>query len=310
MSSIPAELEIEGSSGMSELPVTYQISHMTRYRYSAPVAMCQNQLRLTPRDDAGQLLRRHKIEILPKPTKITSQSDFFGNGIHYFELHQPHTELTIGMHATIEVPRVAPEPTVSSPAWTEIQNRLANDYSNQGTYRYQFAFPSSLVPRCAFAQKFARDIFRGDRPIYECVVELNTRLHEYFDYSPNSTTINTPLDVVFSTRKGVCQDFAHAAIACLRSIGLAARYVSGYLKTIAPSEGNALVGADASHAWVSVYMGSLGWIEIDPTNNMVVGNQHIVLAYGRDFRDVTPINGLFTGAEQQSLDVAVQVRLL
>ena len=311
----------------------YELIHATTYHYSGMVAMCQNQLRLTPRIDASQQLFKHKIEVLPKPNKILKSIDFFQNQISYFELNQPHSRLQITMQAQVKVDRPRPF-HCESQNWESVAAELERDRSLAGLDRFQYSLASPMVPRCGDAFALASKAFTPGRSILEAATELNRRIHEEFRYDSKATTIQTPLEDVFRIRRGVCQDLAHVMIACLRSVGLSARYVSGYLRTYpstAPTasandstSSNAsvsvgaspLVGADASHAWVSIYMGShnslgtLGWLDFDPTNNLIVSEEHVTLAWGRDFRDVTPINGLFVGAEQLALDVAVQVRPL
>lgn len=287
----------------------YEVSHTTSYRYSGPVATCQNQLRLTPRSTEHQQVLKHRLDITPKPAKISPTTDFFGNQVSYFELNQPHDSLKIAMTAIVRVSHPA-EPRIETQCWEEIvrETRLQATTKDE-LATLQYTLPSPMVPHCEDAKDLANELFTHRRDMLEAVTHLNHYLHREFRYDPNATQIQTPLEDVFRMRRGVCQDLAHAMLACLRSIQLPARYVSGYLRTYPPQDPEALVGADASHAWVSVYMGQeLGWVDFDPTNDLIVGGEHVTLAWGRDFRDVTPVNGLYLGAEQLSLDVAVQVK--
>ncbi len=286
----------------------YDLTHTTHYRYSGFVSMCQNQLRLTPREAPFQHLLKHRLEIIPKPARIRASSDFFRNQVSYFELHQPHDHLQITMSAQIRVDRSGERSFDCRQPWEKIVQDIRLDRTADGIDRLQYSLESPLVPSSDDATELARGSFLPNRPILDALLDLNARIHTDFRYDTNATTIQTPLEEVFRIRRGVCQDLAHVFLAVVRSVGLAGRYVSGYLRTYPPKDPAALVGADASHAWVSIYTGELGWIDFDPTNNLVVANEHISLAWGRDFRDVTPINGMFVGAEQQSLDVAVQVK--
>lgn len=287
----------------------YEVSHTTSYRYSGPVATCQNQLRLTPRPTEHQQVLKHRLDVTPKPAKIHPTTDFFGNQVNYFELNQPHDSLKIAMTSIVRVSN-PPQPQNKMRCWEEIVHETQmRSSSTDGLATQQYTLPSPMVPHCEDAMDLAKELFSSRRDMLEAVTHLNHYLHCEFRYDPNATQIQTPLEDVFRMRRGVCQDLAHAMLACLRAIQLPARYVSGYLRTYPPQDPDALVGADASHAWVSVYMGQeLGWVDFDPTNDLIVGEEHVTLAWGRDFRDVTPVNGLYLGAEQLSLEVAVQVK--
>jgi transglutaminase-like putative cysteine protease len=296
------------------LPTTYRIEHRTRYEYTSPVSYSQNQLRLTPRSDASQKLLEHAILSDPKPQHWFHRHDWFGNEVSYFELLQPHNSLEILHQALVQIDRfpVPIDAIENSPPWETAAFRsgshsIAGDQVNRDLTPWQFAFASRHVPLIDELREISREVFTPGRPILSAIVALQELIHQSFEYRPQSTAIDTPLIEVLQQRRGVCQDFAHVAIGCARMAGLAARYVSGYLKTYPPKEPRALIGADASHAWLSIYAGQLGWIDLDPTNRTLVGDEHVTLAWGRDFRDVTPINGLYLGGKLKQMQVAVKV---
>ena len=296
------------------MPTTYRIEHRTRYEYTSPVSYSQNQLRLTPRSDASQKLLEHAILSDPKPQHWFHRHDWFGNDVSYFELLQPHHSLEILHQALIQIDRVAlpSEAIENSPPWETATFRsgshtVAAVQGGGDRSPWQFAFASRYVPLIDELWEISREVFTPGRPILSAIVALYELIYGAFEYRPQSTVIDTPLIEVLQQRRGVCQDFAHVAIGCARIVGLAARYVSGYLKTYPPKEARALIGADASHAWLSIHAGPLGWIDLDPTNRTLVGHEHVTLAWGRDFRDVTPINGLYLGGQLKQMQVAVKV---
>jgi transglutaminase-like putative cysteine protease len=296
------------------LSTTYRIEHRTRYEYTSPVSYSQNQLRLTPRSDASQKLLEHAILSDPKPQHWFHRHDWFGNDVSYFELLQPHQSLEILHQALIQIDRVPlpNEAIENSPPWETATFRasvhgVAADQGGGDRNFWQFAFASRYVPLIDELREISREVFTPGRPILSAIVALYELIYRSFEYRPQSTVIDTPLIEVLQQRRGVCQDFAHVAIGCARIVGLAARYVSGYLKTYPPKEARALIGADASHAWLSIHAGPLGWIDLDPTNRTLVGHDHVTLAWGRDFRDVTPINGLYLGGQLKQMQVAVKV---
>lgn len=286
----------------------FRLRHITRYEYSEPVALSQNQLRLTPRNRGGQRLLRRRLAISPKPEELTHRRDYYANWVSHFDVYEPHEELVITSFAEVEVARPAIDLKTESPHWDAITHQLKTDITGNGLHRYQFTFASPLVPLLPLAKDYAAKSFPKGRSILQATFDLIERIHQDFTYDPNATTVSTPVAEVFEKKRGVCQDLAHVTLSCLRSIGLAASYVSGYVRTYSIQSQTELVGADASHAWVSVFAGPLGWIDFDPTNRLVVRNEHIVLAIGRDYRDVCPVNGLFIGGGQQKLTVSVQLK--
>jgi transglutaminase-like putative cysteine protease len=285
----------------------YDVAHRTRYRYEDPVSLSQNQTHLTPRSTPNQLCLSSELRIDPTPTALDPWSDYFGNTAHFFSLEEPLDELTVAAHSVVEVfdPYV-PEPA-ATPSWEAVRDRLARPDDVETLAAAQFRFESSGVRRLPEALDFALPSFSTGRPILAAVLDLTARIFRDFKYRPGSTSVHTSLSEVFAHRRGVCQDFAHAEIACLRSLGLAARYVSGYLLTDPPPGQPKLVGADASHAWVAVYVPGAGWLDFDPTNNQMPRTRHVTLAWGRDFTDVSPMRGVFRGGGHHSVEVSVDV---
>jgi transglutaminase-like putative cysteine protease len=283
----------------------YRISHTTRYEYAEPVSLCHNLAHLKLRAAAGQDCRRSDLTIQPQPDVLAAVRDYFGNPMTFFALQKAHDGLTVlAEHEVAVKARPAPERT---PCWEVVRDRLPRDRDPAVLDAYQFVFDSRLVQaRAAFAE-YALPSFAPGRPLLEAVLDLTQRIHRDFQYDPRATTTATPLQEVFEHRRGVCQDFAHFQIACLRSLGLAARYVSGYLCSSAPAGRDPLVGADATHAWLSVFCPEHGWIDVDPTNNQLPSDSHIVLAWGRDYDDVSPIKGVILGGGRHEVHVAVDV---
>ena len=281
----------------------YRITHRTRYRYAEPVTFCQNLIHLTPRPLDTQPNPTSTLTVSPEPAVLASQVDFFGNPMTYFALQEPHRELIVEeVHSILVLPRFAP--TATAP-WEAVRDRLLTDRSPDWLRARQFAFESRYVTGIKDYREYARPAFAPGRSVLDAAVDLTRRLHTEFTYDPRATTIATPIKDVFRTRRGVCQDFAHLQLAAVRSLGLAARYVSGYLSTTPPPGKPKLVGADASHAWVSVFCGEAGWVDLDPTNNQLVGDRHIVLAWGRDYDDVSPVKGVILGGGPHTVEVSV-----
>jgi transglutaminase-like putative cysteine protease len=287
--------------------VKYKITHSTQYTYSELVPVCHNQVRLTPRDDARQRCESHRLLIAPDPVDLRDYSDYYGNRVSSFSILEAHPGLNVTAVTQVEVTAGEVPDAANSPPWERVRDALRQDVSPAGLDRLQFVFDSPRVRSAALAESYASKSFPPGRPIVEAVLELTCRIHEQFAYDPAATTVSTPVDEVFTARRGVCQDFAHAQLACLRKLGLAARYVSGYIRTLPPPGKPRLVGADASHAWVSVYCGEAGWVDFDPTNNVIAGTDHITLAWGRDYDDVCPIRGVLVGGKHHTMHVSVDV---
>ncbi len=285
----------------------YKITHSTKYKYDAPVPVCHNVVFLAPRPTEFQHCLRHRLNISPAASTSSRRTDYFGNTVTSFSVASSHRSLRITATSTVTVAERELPAAESTAAWEQIRDRLASDRTTEGLAAYQFVFPSPHVPFDPAIAEYSRQSFTPGRPILEAVLELNTRLHADVTYDPQATTVSTPIHQVFSQRRGVCQDLAHLMLGCLRPLGLAARYVSGYLRTHPPAGKPRLVGADASHAWVAVYCGDAGWVDIDPTNNSVVRTEHITVAWGRDFSDVCPVTGMFVGGGEHQLSVSVDV---
>jgi transglutaminase-like putative cysteine protease len=285
--------------------VKYRIRHLTRYRYSEAVTNSQHDLHLLPRDLPNQHCLWSELEIKPAPSVCEERTDYFGNRATHMVLASAHSELSVVSHSRVEVTvPVAVVPEQDLP-WESTVMEIARDRSQLQVQEMTFSSPY-IVPWNDL-RAYARESFSAGQPMLKGCLDLMARVHDDFAYDAKATTIATPLDEVFGHRRGVCQDFAHLMIACLRSLGLAARYVSGYLVTTPPPGKPRLVGADASHAWLSVFSPRFGFVDVDPTNNVLNGDQHITLAVGRDFGDVTPLRGVVLGGGRHDLEVAVDV---
>jgi transglutaminase-like putative cysteine protease len=291
--------------------VIYDIRHVTTYAYESAVSFARCTLRLEPHDGDGQKLLSHAVEIRPRPVTRTARRDFFGTKTESITIEMPHRHLRIDSRSRVSMSRRAPGRTTPSPAWDCVRD-LALDATSLGPASpIGYVFSSALVPLSEPVTAYATASFPPGRGVLVGAVDLMHRIRNEFKYDPKATVISTPLKEVFEKRHGVCQDFAHVMIAGLRGLGLPAAYVSGYLRTIPPPGQKRLEGADASHAWVSLWCGSeLGWIGLDPTNDLLVENDHVVLAVGRDFADVSPVDGIIVGSPRQKLGVAVDVVLV
>jgi transglutaminase-like putative cysteine protease len=289
--------------------VRYRVSHATHYRYEELVSICHNELRLEPRETARQRRLSTALHIEPAPVLPPAELDYFGNPMRFFTVEEPHHHMRLVAESVLEIAPPAALPA-EIPAWDDVRGALREDTSPAGLAAFEMLFASPLVPLARDFEDYARPSFARGRPVVEAVVELTHRIHGDFAYRPGATSVATPVAEVLSSRQGVCQDFAHLELACLRALGLPARYVSGYLYTQAAPDGERLVGADASHAWVSVYCGGAGWLDVDPTNDLVVRDGHVTLAWGRDYGDVSPIKGVILGGGGHSVEVAVDVERL
>lgn len=285
----------------------YKVTHTTIYNYSEQVPICHNEVHLTPRDHRRQTCLSHRLRIRPEPARIDTRVDYFGNYAGSFSIQEEHGRLSVTAHSQVEVaaPEI-PDPA-TTPAWEEVRDRFALGQPPWWLEARQFVYASSYVPILDELRTYAQPSFSPGRPWLASVLDLTKRIFTEFKYDPTATTINTPVAQVFKQRRGVCQDFAHLQIACLRSLGLPARYVSGYLLTSPPAGQPRLVGADASHAWVSAFCPEVGWVDFDPTNNQIPTTKHIILAWGRDYSDVCPIKGVLVGGGQHRMRVAVDV---
>ncbi|PWU21438.1 MAG: transglutaminase [Verrucomicrobia bacterium] len=285
----------------------YEITHTTIYDYLGDVSVSHHLLRLAPRTYSKQILLDHGLAISPQTATVEEHPDYFGNPAHFMAVEIPHRQLEIKSHSRVAVlPAFVPDP-LETPAWEVVRARCRDDHSGQALEAHEFTYPSPMVEVADEFAEYAVASFPRARPVFDAVTDLLARIHADFTFDTTATTVSTPVMDVFRQRRGVCQDFVHFLIACVRSLGLPARYVSGYLETDPPPGKPKLRGVDASHAWASFYCPSIGWIDVDPTNNCVPSLRHITIGWGRDYSDVPPIRGVLVGSQNQQLRVAVDV---
>jgi transglutaminase-like putative cysteine protease len=283
----------------------YSVEHETHYSYTAPVTQSWQLARLTPRALPWQRLLSHALQIDPLADERHDAPDGFGNTVTHFSLHGAHRVLRVRMQAVVEVgARPRPKPSAPMP-WEHVRDLIRSSLDDLEPV--QMSQATVLLPMSAAAAAYALASLQAGRDWLEAVIHLMQRIHHDFEFNPESTTVSTSVDEVLQQRSGVCQDFAHLMLACLRAHGLAARYVSGYLLTDAPAGQPRLMGVDASHAWVCAYSPDHGWVELDPTNNQLADERYITLAYGTDFADVVPLRGVILGGGQQTMRVSVSV---
>ncbi len=285
----------------------YNVRHTTIYSYTDPVALCQNEVHLAPRQTSYQSCSGFQLEVSPQPMLLRSRIDAFGNQVSYFSLEEPHQELRVTARSRVSVVSHELPAAETTPAWEEVRQQLLTSETEEMRTVAQFRFESPYVRQLDEAHTYASASFLPGRPILDAALDLTSRIFHEFEYAPSATTVSTPTHEVLKQRRGVCQDFAHLQITAFRSLGLAARYVSGYLVTMPPAGKPKLVGADASHAWLSIYCPGFGWIDLDPTNNVIPQERHITIGWGRDYSDVTPVRGVLTGGGPQVLTVSVDV---
>lgn len=290
----------------------YRIRHITRYTYEQPVSQCFNKAHLLPRNTPSQRCLDSRIEVTPKTGWLREHLDYFGNRYCYFMQQEPHKLLEIDITSRIDVNPGQPESALDlGCSISEARARIDQAADEETLLAREFLLDSPMFRASKQLREYAAPSFATERTLLSAVRELTQRIYEDFTYDPEFSTIATPLHDVLKHKRGVCQDFAHLAIGCLRALGFPARYVSGYLETLPPPGQQKLVGADASHAWFSVYSPGDGWFEFDPTNNNMPAGQHIVTAWGRDYADVTPLRGIiFDGGGEQTLEVSVDVARL
>ena len=298
----------------------YHVLHETHTRYQHQVTLSQQYVHLTPLEFAFQHVQWHHVTVQPHTTDTINGVDYFGNSMRYFMMPTPHQELIVQSEFAVDL---AQRPTLveltESQPWEYLRNvlqrhQLPPDSAHQWGANHhqtkqasQFLYASPHVSCSAILRDYAALSYTPNRPLLEAAFDLTQRIFNDFEFDATATDISTPVEEVFRGRRGVCQDFAHLMIACIRSLGLPARYVSGYILTHPPAGQPRLIGADASHAWVSVYCPTLGWIDFDPTNRCLVQHEHITLGFGRDFSDVTPMRGIVLGGGEQQLEVKVTV---
>ena len=281
----------------------FQITHTTRYLYEAPVSHCLNDLRLTPRSLPRQQVRSTSIRVHPEPAFMHQRKDYYGNDVNSFEIFERHDRLEAAAESTVDVQPEPPAESLRAISWEEARDQIAAEATADCIEASEFVYSSPYVPPVPQLEEYARRTFEPKRSLVEAAQELTHRIHTDFKYHPKSTSIDIPLGDVFRNRRGVCQDFAHVMIGALRSLRLAARYVSGYVRP-----GSKVQGAQASHAWIALFVPAGGWIGFDPTNDLVVSDNHVTLAWGRDYGDVTPVKGVTLGGAGQTVQVEVYVR--
>lgn len=287
--------------------MTYGIVHTTIYDYCDAVSFSHHVFRLTPRALPRQCCFEHAVSIEPIPSLIASHIDYFGNAVSIVTVEGAHRRLVITSRSRVSV---APPPyrePAEMPAWETVRDSCRGEQIGAALDASEFTFASPLAPRTEELAAYAMPSFVRGRPVLDAVFDLTRRIHQDFKFDPTATTVATPLQEVLKSRRGVCQDFAHLQIGCLRSLGLPARYVSGYLETDPPPGKARLTGADASHAWVSFYCQGFGWIDVDPTNNHLPGARHVTVAWGRDYSDVSPVRGVILGGGEHTVAVSVDV---
>lgn len=286
----------------------YNIVHKTSYQYSEPVALCQNQLRMRPRNQPHLTCHSCVVEIDPEPTSIDTHPDYFGNIVDSFAIEALHQSLNVTVRSHVTVTSPEAENLVAAPVWSDLTQQVHAGVQPTDWSAREFTFNSTRIQNDSKFGRYARDTFGATTNVIEGVDALTKRIHKEFRYDTAATDVNTSTFDAFTLKAGVCQDFAHVQIACLRSIGIPARYVSGYLRTYAPPGKPRLVGCDESHAWISVYAGStIGWVDFDPTNAVRAGTDHIPICHGRDYDDISPMRGIVLGGGLTSLNVSVDV---
>jgi transglutaminase-like putative cysteine protease len=290
----------------------FQITHVTHYRYSVQVGRCYNLAHMVPRDTPRQTCTRSQIRVSPSPAHTHKHQDYFGNQTYFFAIQKSHDRLSITAESEVELQEQSWAPGLAlGLTCGELLARLRASSEAECLLAREYILDSPMIRAFDALREYAAPSLHPQRPFLEAVQELNERIYRDFTYDPGFTTVATPLLEVLEHKRGVCQDFAHFAIGCLRASGYAARYVSGYLETLPPPGQEKRIGADASHAWFAVFSPEEGWFEFDPTNNQLASEQHIVTAWGRDYSDVTPLRGvIFGGGDKHELSVAVTVQRL
>jgi transglutaminase-like putative cysteine protease len=298
---------LPSSTGLS---ARYEVRHQTVYSYSEAVPVCHNAIHLVPRELPRQRLLSNLLIVDPEPQVLSSHRDSFGNQVGMFAIEAGHRRLVVTATSVVEVDPPRDWRELEPLPWETLRDRLVRDTDPATLEARQFAFDSPLVRTSPRLASWAAESFTPSRPWHEALVELTARIHSEFAYDPTATTTSTPVEEVFALKRGVCQDFAHLQIACLRSLGLAARYVSGYISNERPPGGSSpagMVGADASHAWLACWGGCDGWLDVDPTNDCPAGTLHVTIGWGRDYADVAPVKGVCIGGGTHGMEVAVHV---
>jgi transglutaminase-like putative cysteine protease len=285
----------------------YGITHTTTYEYSDSVSLSHHVLRLHPRDLRRQRCLENELELYPRAGVMKSHIDYFGNRTTFVTVEGTHRKLVATSRSRVEVNETPRPRPAETPTWEAVRDFCLGYKADDILEAREFIYASPKIQKDAEFGVYAEPSFPPRRPVLEAVLHLTDRIHRDFTFDPKATSVATPLEEVLKSRRGVCQDFAQLQIAFLRAMGIPARYVSGYLETNPPPGKPRLAGADASHAWISFFCPGIGWIDVDPTNNLLPSNRHITVAWGRDYSDVSPIRGVILGSGEHSLKVAVDV---
>ena len=287
---------------------SYRVTHETRYAYSDTIAIARQLAHLRPRETSWQKVRAHQLDIEPVPTERTEGVDYFGNAVVRFAVETPHEELTVHASSVVEIADHAPNLQHRDTPWETARAKPGASGPDLDLEIAEYRLASPMTPILPESAAYATESFPAGRSWPDAMLELTQRIHSDFTYDPKATTVTTQVAEVLRERRGVCQDFAHFMISCLRSLGLSARYVSGYVVNRTTDEKRRMAGADASHAWVSAYCPGLGWVDYDPTNGKQANLEFITLGWGREFSDVSPLRGVVLGTGTQTLTVAVNVQ--
>lgn len=291
---------------MSE--IRYRVRHLTRYRYTGRIDLCHSLCRLKPLEDETQELLSHRLDVSPEPQFQSDRTDYFGNNRQYFSIQTSHERLEVVATFAIAKKNVIETLPFADVPWEKASKAMGTgDRDSEGKWLADFLLSSRACPVIPEIPVFVQPSLLAGIDSLALVKDLTTRIFREFQYVPGATDNSTPIATVLKNRKGVCQDFAHVLLACLRHLKIPARYVSGYIETVPPPGQEKLQGADATHAWVEAYTPASGWVGFDPTNDMLAGEQHIKLAHGRDYFDVQPLKGIFVGSSKQKLGVEVDV---
>jgi len=285
----------------------YEVVHRTVYEYGEPVTVSQSAARLRPQETLLQAVEEFSLDISPVPDRLTWRTDYFGNMMAVFSIRELHHRMEVLTRSRVRLRSGTVHSLADSPKWEAVAARFRDPVAVSDAAPYEFCLESVMVRPEPIYLVWARESFVGERPFLACVRDLMRRIHREFQFDAAATDVATPLIDVWKRRRGVCQDFAHVMIACIRSMGFPVRYVSGYLRTVPPPGRARLQGADASHAWVSVFCPVNGWVDFDPTNDVIPSDGHVRVAVGRDFSDVSPLNGVLTGGGEHTMRVEVDV---
>jgi transglutaminase-like putative cysteine protease len=285
----------------------YRVYHKTIYDYEGDVATSHLSARLEPRNAWGQSMHSFRLTIDPEPREIIRRTDYFGNAVHFFTICEPHRHLEVDAQSCVTVHPKSPIMPALTPTCASVRAAMENATSSELLQATEFCRFSPRIPFLQEAKDFSAPIMTDNRPVLEAVLALCDKIHSSFKFKPGVTDASSPVEVMLKHGQGVCQDFAHFAIACLRAYGIPAAYMSGYIRTTPPPGRPRIIGADASHAWISVMIPQIGWVDADPTNNCLVQEDHIAIARGRDYSDVSLIRGSILGGGMQTMRVAVTV---